>query len=80
MDHHLDMNSAQKAADDVYGASILHYETLAAQVHIQARRLRAEGKAGWAADYDVLAAEHAADAGRSLAKSSELEIKLSPAA
>ena len=55
------MNS-DDAASSIFGSAILSSETSAVQIDLMARRLRANGSASWATDYDALAAEHAANA------------------
>jgi hypothetical protein len=63
MPHTLSMNNDAAAnADEIFGSSILSDETCAMGLAMGARRLRSEGRADWAADYDRLAGDHAADA------------------
>jgi hypothetical protein len=55
-------NDAAANADEIYGSSILSHEMFAMGRTMQARRLRSEGRADWASDYDRLAGDHAAAA------------------
>jgi hypothetical protein len=69
-------NDAAANADEIYGSSILFDETWAMGLAMGARRLRSEGRADWASDYDRLAAEHAADAGSARNRAAEFVAEL----
>lgn len=75
IDHAPLMNN-DAAANEIFGSSILSDETLAMGLAMGARRLRSEGRAAWASDYDRLAGDHAAAARADRDSAAELTSRL----